>query len=267
MGFTSASPANIVIGAPGVLLLGGTDIGATTGAITYRVVQKLYAPQINGVVGTLGGTDFVQSEMGELEVAAPEMSAAVMAAQVPGSTSATDGNGVQGSPTYTASTTAAAAVAGQRLAIKLTSVTALAVGAYLGFAGSSPAIQIRRVTRVGTLGSGGTGIDINDPLSAGVANGAAVTQYAGDGGTQYGSGVMSNRRLPSSAGQTVEARLWGLNGLRFAYGLTLAINLGPAEFKLSDAAEVAPLIKFQSRQDAANPTTSPWYMRSIPADV
>lgn len=267
MGATSATPANIVIGAPGVLLLGTTDVGATTGPITYRVTQKLYAPKINGLVATLAGTDFVTEEMAQLDVAAPEMSAAVMAAQVPGSTSATTTNGVQGSPPFTASTLAAATVAGQRTAIKLASVTGLTVGMYLGFAGGTAAIQIRQVTRVGTVGGGGSGIDLSDPLSSGSASGAAVTQYTGDAATSFTSGVMTNRRLASAAGQTVEARLWGLNGLRFVYGLTFAINLGPAEFKLQDTAEVAPLLKFESRIDPANATVSPWYMRSIPADV
>lgn len=267
MGVTSATPANLVIGAPGVVLLAGTDVGSTIGVVTYRVTQQLYTPKLNGIPGNLAQTDYVQSEMGQMELAMPEASAAVVAVQVPGSVSATAGAGVQGSPTYTASTMAAAAVAGQRLALKLVSVTSLAVGMYLGFAGSSPAIQIRQVTRVGTAGAGGTGIDISDPLSADVASGAAVTQYAGDGATSYTSGVMTNRRLGSGAYATVEARLWGLAGLRYVFGLLQAVNLGPAEFALDDAKEMAPKVKWESRIDPAALTTSPWYIRKIPADV
>lgn len=267
MGATSTTPANLVIGAPGVVLLGSTDVGAVIGTVTYRVVQNLFTPKINGLPGPLAQTDFVQSEMGQMELAIPEASSAVLAQQVPGSGNASIGNGVQGSPTYTASTLAAAAVAGQRTAIKLVSVTALAVGMYLGFAGSSPAIQIRQVTRVGTAGAGGTGIDIGDPLSANVASGAAATQYAGDGATTYSSGVMSNRRLGSGSYNTVEARLWGLAGLRYVFGLLQAVNLGPAEFALQDAAEMAPKVKFESRVDPSALTTSPWYIRQIPADA
>lgn len=267
MGVTASTPANLVIGAPGYILIAGADIGATEGNVVYRVTQTLFTPKLNGLVAPLAETDFVQQEVGQLEVGVPEASAAVLAIVVPGSVSATAGAGVQGSPTYTASTTAAAATAGQSLAIKLTSVTALAVGMYLGFAGTSPLIQIRQVTRVGTLGAGGTGIDISDPLSAAVASGAAVTQYAGDGNTTVSSGVLTNRRLASATYGTTEARLWGVNGLRYVFGLLKAINLGPAEFTLADAALMAPKVKFEGRIDPANQSSSPWYIRRIPADA
>lgn len=245
----------------------GTDVGATEGNNVFTVTQTLYTPAINGVVAPLWGTDYVTKEMASMEAGLPEISAADLALLVPGAVSATTTNGVQGSPVYTASTTAAAALAGQSTAIKLTAVTGLTVGLYLGFAGTAPAIQIRKVTRAGTLGSGGTGIDIDRPLSAAVASGAAVTQYTGDGESQITSGVLSNRRLPTAANHLWELFIPGLNGLGFKFGVANAIMGQAATFTAADAALLAPRVKVEGQIDSANPLVSPWYLYKYSADV
>lgn len=263
----ASTPANLVIGAPGNFLVDGADVGALEGNVVFRIVQNKFTPRINGVRGFLLGTSFVQDEHGEMEVGLPEVSTTVIGLLVPGAASSVLTAGVTGSPPFTATTMAVAAVAGQQTGLKLTSVTGAAVGQYVAFAGSSPALQIRQLTRVGTAGSGGTGVDISDPLSAAVANGAAVTQYTGDGGTQYASGSLSSRRLPTTAYHTVEARLAGLNGLRYVFGLRNAITMENAEFTLGDAALMAPRARFESSIDPAAMTTSDWYLTRIPADA
>lgn len=265
MGATSATPANLVIGVPGIVLVNNTDIGATEGNTVFRVAQTLFSPRLNGQTGVLLGTDYKQSEHAELEVGIPEVSAAVIAALAPGSTSASTGAATAlGSPAWAATTLAAAVLVGQYTAIKVAAVTGMAVGQY---ANIGTGTQVRQITRVGTLGAGGTGIDVSDPLSTAVASGAAVTQFTGDGGTQYSSGVLVNRRLPSTAYANVEARMFGLNGLRYVFGVKNAIKDDNAEFTLGDAALMSPRAKFQSRLDAAALTTSPWYITRIPADV
>src|SRR4051812_16153818 len=111
MGVTAASPANLVIGAPGIILLDSTDVGATEGNVVFRVVQTRFAPKLNGTSTMLVGTHFVQEEHGELEIGTPEVSAAILGALVPGASSASTGAAsAVGSPAFTASTLAAAAV-------------------------------------------------------------------------------------------------------------------------------------------------------------
>lgn len=265
MGLTASTPANLVIGAPGIVLLDSTDVGATEGNTVFRVAQTRFVPRINGVSANLVGTHYVQEEHGELEVGTPEMSTALIAAMIPNSSSASTGAATAvGSPTFTASTLAAAAVAGQYLALKFTSVTALAVGMYINFGSGT---QVRQVTRVGTAGAGGTGVDISDPLATAVASGGAVTQYTGDGGTQYSSGSLVNRRIPTSAYHTLEARMFGLNGLRYVFGLRGALQDQNFEATLGDAAMASPRPRFVSNLDPSAPTTSHWYVTRIPADA
>lgn len=263
MGVTSATPANLVIGA-GDVYVDGTDVGATDGNNIFRVTQTRFVPQINGVSENLLGTDYIQRETAEMEVSIPEIAPTQLGFLVPASASATATNGVQGSPPYTASTLAAATVVGQRLAIKLVSVTALTVGMFLNFGAGT---QIRKVTRVGTAGAGGTGIDVDDGLSAALNSGAAVTQYTGDGGTQITSGVLSNRRVATSQYHNWELHIPGLNGLRFQFGVKNALMEQNADFTGADAGLIAPRVKVGSRLDAANPLVSPWFIYKIPADV
>lgn len=265
MGLTASTPANLVIGAPGTILLDSTDVGATEGNVAFRVVQTRFVPRINGVSANLVGTAYVQEEHGELEVGTPEVSTALLAAEVPGSASASTGAATAvGSPAFTASTLAAAAVAGQQTALKFTSVTSLAVGMYINFGGGT---QVRQITRVGTAGAGGSGVDISDPLSTALNSGAAVTQFTGDGGTQYTSGILVNRRLASSAYHTIEARMFGLNGLRYVFGLRGALKDDNFEGTMGDSAMLSPRSRFVSNLDASAPTTSHWYVTRIPADV
>lgn len=265
MGLTANTPANLVIGAPGIVLLDNADVGATEGNVVFRVVQGRFVPRLNGVSANLVGTAYIQEEHGELEVGTPEVSNPLIAAMVPGSVNASTGAAtVMGSPVFTATTLAAAAAIGQYLALKVAAVTNMAVGQYVNF---GPGTQVRQLTRVGSLGAGGTGVDISDPLSAAVASGGAVTQYNGDGGTQYSSGVLVNRRLPTSAYHTLEARMFGLNGLRYVFGLRGALKDDNFEETLGDSAMAAPRSRFMSNLDPAAQTTSHWYVTRIPADA
>jgi hypothetical protein len=253
-----------VIGAPGTVLLDSTDVGATTGSVTFRVVQTRFAPDINGITQPLAETYTVTNEHGELEVATAELSAAAIGANIPGSISTSTGVASAVGGGFT-TTLASATVLNQQLAIKLTSVTALTVGMYLNFGTGT---QVRQVTRVGTLGSGGTGIDVSDPLSVALNSGATVTQFTGDAGTQYSSGTLISRRLASTAFHTVEARVSGINGLRYVFGLRGAVSDNSFEAEMGDETLFAPKNKFVSGPAAATyQTLSHWYITRIPADV
>lgn len=265
MGVTASTPANLVIGAPGIILLDNTDVGASEGNVAYRVAQTRFVPTLNGVSAPLVGTAYVQEEHGELEIGTPEVSTALIAAMIPGSVSASTGAATAvGVPAWAATTLAAAVVVGQYLAVKVASITGMVVGQYANIGAGT---QVRQITRVGTAGAGGTGIDLSDPLSAAVASGAAVTQFTGDAGTQYSSGILAVRRLPTTAHHTLEARMFGLGGLRYVFGLRGALKDDNYETTLGDATMAAPRSRFRSYLDPAAATTSHWYVTRIPADV
>jgi hypothetical protein len=79
----SSTPANLVIGAPGIVLLDSTDVGATEGNVVFRVAQTRFIPRVNGVSANLVGTAYIQEEHGELEVGTPEMSTALLVGDDP----------------------------------------------------------------------------------------------------------------------------------------------------------------------------------------
>jgi hypothetical protein len=86
MGVTTTSPSEIFIGAPGQLLWGGKDLGATTGPITVRIrPEAITTPQINGIPGLLAMTDYLTSERVELEATLLEMSQQTLLAALAGS--------------------------------------------------------------------------------------------------------------------------------------------------------------------------------------
>ncbi|HWO50360.1 MAG TPA: Ig domain-containing protein [Ornithinibacter sp.] len=75
MGVTPTSASQIFIGAPGFILFGGIDIGATSGGVTMRIrPDPVYTPQVNGVPGLLAMTDYTTAETVEVEVTMLELS-------------------------------------------------------------------------------------------------------------------------------------------------------------------------------------------------
>ena len=75
MGVSTASPQQVFIGAPGIVLFGGVDIGATTEGITVRIIpDPIFTPQVNGIPGMLAQTDYLQAETVEVEVTMLELS-------------------------------------------------------------------------------------------------------------------------------------------------------------------------------------------------
>lgn len=261
MGVGPNTPLNTVIGA-GNLLVDGVDVGATSGNGLFRVSQTRPNIPVNGVVAPLLGMDYTESEVAEMEFGLLEVTAAILGYLIPGTTATTVAATATGGGWTT--TLAAATVLGQQTGIKVTAITSMAVGQYVNFGAGT---AVRQLTRVGTAGSGGTGVDVSDPLSAAYANGAAITQFVSDGGTQYTSNAQVARRVPTTANHTYEIRVPGLNGRRWVFGVRNALPVQPAEWTLADAAAAVPRMRVQARLDPAALTTSPWYITSIPADV
>jgi len=87
MGVTPSSPADIFIGAPGQVVWGGRELGATTGAVTVRIrPDAIFTPQVNGIPGLLAMTDYLTSETVEAEFTLLEMSKTNLLSVLAGST-------------------------------------------------------------------------------------------------------------------------------------------------------------------------------------
>jgi hypothetical protein len=65
------------------------SLGASSGANTFRIERELITPDLNGIKGMLIGTDYIRRSEGVLETGFPEVSATVLSAGWPGSSSAT----------------------------------------------------------------------------------------------------------------------------------------------------------------------------------
>jgi hypothetical protein len=90
MGVTASTPVNLVVGA-GNVLIDGSDVGATTGDNIFRVVRTYFVPQLNGIPGPLVGTDYIQTETAELEVAFAEMTDDILELVAPNATATPSG--------------------------------------------------------------------------------------------------------------------------------------------------------------------------------
>jgi hypothetical protein len=244
MPVTATTAESLFIGA-GEVYVDGVTVGATMENNVARFVRQYFRPELNGVKGPLAGTDYIQSEVMELEVTLPEITAATMALALPGTTSTSRATTVTGGGGDT--TLAAAAIAGQMTGIKLTAVTGFSVGDYVRFgAGTTPSpYQYAKLTRVGTLGSGGTGVDIDRPLYLAIANGEDVTEVVGDGATVIEPDLA--RRLPSTALHAWSLVVPGIDGSYIEFQMDQGIMTDNAEFEAADDGTLAPRLTLQSR--------------------
>lgn len=84
MGVTVDTPTNIVVGA-GNVHRNQANLGASTGDNVFTITRTIFTPQLNGLKGSLQGTDYITSSEAMLATSIPEISAAIMAAGWPGS--------------------------------------------------------------------------------------------------------------------------------------------------------------------------------------
>lgn len=161
------------------------------------------------------------------------------------------------------STLAADAPAGSTN-LKMTAVTGLVVGDYLRF-GYPGEQEVRRLTFVGTTGSGGTGVSFDVPTARAHLSGQTTLEQTNEGATTITSGAGTTRRLPSTAYHDVELRVPGLDGREARFRLSDAIAIDNPEYEASDDPEapLAPRITWQCRWDPAASTVSPWSIAKI----
>lgn len=236
--------------------------GATMENNVWRIERDYFAPKINGVVAPLKGTDYLQEERCFLEISPAEVSAAVLGLLVPGSVSSSETSAVVGGGAAT--TLATATTSGQYLALKVAAVTSMVVGDFIKI-GTTPFIEKRQITRVGTLGSGGTGIDIDFPLMAAHASGDAVVEIDGVGGTVIEGGP--DRRLPSTAYHDWRLDVPGIDGRMTRFFIFGAIASDNAEFEAADDDAMHPRMVLAGRRDPSTPQDSAWQIRKEAAFV
>lgn len=84
-GITADTPISLVVGA-GVLLRNHAYVGPTTEDNLFAVERTMFVPQLNGIMGDLKGTDYIQRSVGRIEVSIPQVNATVAEAGIPGAT-------------------------------------------------------------------------------------------------------------------------------------------------------------------------------------
>lgn len=261
MPVTATTSEEIFVGA-GEVYVDGASVGATMDNNLFRVTREYFTPELNGVRGPLKGIDYIQSEVAELEVTIPEISAARLALIVPGSTSTTSSTGVTAGG---ATTTLAGDAAAGTLNIKVAAVTGMTIGDWLRI-GTAGGYQYAKITTVGTAGPApATGVTLDRPLVNLVASGQAVVEVDGNGETVITGGPQ--RRLPSTAYHNWALAIPGLDGREARFELDNAIMTDNPEFEAADDGALAPRLVLQSRWDPANPNTSPWRIKRSPAIV
>jgi hypothetical protein len=266
VGVTATSNQNIVIGAGDLFYKDDAGVwapaGATAGDDIFAVTRTYYAPTINGLRTPLAGTDYISKELVSLKCQFLEITAGLLGLLIPDSASsggvdpALVGGGAVG-------VLADAIVPGQSAAIKVSSITGLTVGDFIRAGVGSPYIEFRKVTRVGTVAIGGTGIDVDFPFVYPHAVGAAFAEVDGDGTTLITSGP--NRRLPSSAYRDFFLYVPGLDGRDTRFTIFKGIATGPADFTASDTKESAPQLTIEGRMDPTALYRQPWQIQKLPS--
>jgi hypothetical protein len=82
-GITADTPVNLVVGA-GVFLRDHAYLGATIDNNLFGVERTLFTPELNGIMGDLQGTDYINRSVPRLEATLPEIGSAVITTSIPG---------------------------------------------------------------------------------------------------------------------------------------------------------------------------------------
>lgn len=268
MAVTATTAEEISVGAGEVFWLSATtpnetweSVGATQDDNIFRILQTFFAPQFNGVVGPIKDTHYLQSETVELEVAIPQLSESLAGILIPTSevVAAVAPSAVSGGATGGLD---AAITAGQWEAIKVSSVTGLTVGDYIRITNAGRQ-EIRQVTRVGTVGSGGTGIDVSFPFVFDHPDTDSFEEVDGSGASSISGGPA--RRIPSAAYHTIRLDIPGIDGRMTRFFVYNALALGDKVFTAGDDKNLAPRVTFTGTRSGATPQTSAWEIIKEPA--
>jgi hypothetical protein len=82
-GITADTPVNLVVGA-GVFLRDHAYLGATIDNNLFGVERTMFTPELNGIMGDLQGTDYINRSVPRLEATLPEIGSSVIETSIPG---------------------------------------------------------------------------------------------------------------------------------------------------------------------------------------
>lgn len=190
MPVTASTPEEIFIGA-GEVYRDDVAVGATQDNNVFRIVREYFTPSLNGVRGPLAQTDYVISETAELEVSIPELAAERLADAVPGAVSTVNASAPRDAAGGLSAGLDAATVVGATN-VKVDSVANGAIGDLVRIGPPGATQETNRIIAVGTIGAGGTGIDLATPLKFNHADTETMVEVEG--------GVLA---ADSAAGATV----------------------------------------------------------------
>jgi hypothetical protein len=165
------TPEELYFGAPASLTFGGVECGGTVDAPKVMFDVTTYKPDFKNAKGPIKGTAIVTKVIPSCEFTVNQITAQKLAWAMPGSASTTSqsvGQVLAGLDTTLAADPALAATN-----IKVASVTTVAVGAFVrigaaGVAATEANSEVVRVLTVGTTGSGGSGLDVENSAGGGL---------------------------------------------------------------------------------------------------
>ena len=87
-GIVADTPVSLVIGA-GVFIKDHAYVGPTIDNNLFAVERTMFAPELNGILWDLQGTDYINRSVPRIEATVPSISAGVMGSTLPGLTTDT----------------------------------------------------------------------------------------------------------------------------------------------------------------------------------
>lgn len=167
---TTIDPNAIFSGAPVSITYGGVDCGSTTAVPKLGIEVTSGAPEFANAGGPVKGTRGIRKIVPTVELTVNEMTAQKMAWAMPGATATSSAS--LGQTLAGLDTTLAADPALGATNVKVTSVTTVTVGQFVHIGPATGATEanseVVRVLTVGTIGGGGTGLDIENDGGTGL---------------------------------------------------------------------------------------------------
>jgi len=164
------TPEELYFGAPASLTYGGVEIGATVDPPVVNFDVTTYVPEFQGARGPVKGTVITTRVIPSVTCRVNQITAQKLGWAMPGTT-ATSSQAL-GQVLAGLDTTLAADPALGATNIKLTSVTTVTVGQFLSVGPTANPTELNteivQALTVGTAGSGGTGVDVQNPAGGGL---------------------------------------------------------------------------------------------------
>lgn len=183
---TTINPSAIFSGAPVSITFGGVECGATTEVPKLSLDVEAGGPEFTNAGGPVVSTRITRRIIPSVELTVNEMTAQKIAWALPGATASSSqsvGQVVAGLDTTLAADPALGATN-----LKVASVTTVTAGQFVrvgaaGVAATEADSEVLRVITVGTIGGGGTGLDVENSAGGGAlldhANAAEVKTITG----------------------------------------------------------------------------------------